>query len=640
MSAKKTNKHENLRVNVLISTFAVTLVIFVIRLFSIQILNHDKYTALAQDQYWNLSVVPAKRGDIISSDDVILAGTQTHYLMYAEPKEISNSFKTAHEIAEILTDLDSVRVQEENKIKLIAAEERLSEERFIQTQTHDKNAELTSSSIINIEPIAFDKDLVFKEHYDNALKSINTDLYWVVIKHNVTPLEKEQIEAKNIEGIGFEEEPVRYYPEKTLASHILGFVAYNDQGDKQGYFGIEGALDGDLRGKPGRTLEERDALGNPILIGGFKKSEPMEGRNIVLTINRAAQYIVEKKIKEGVEKYEAKSGSVIVMDPFTGEIIAMANYPTYQPDVFVYNEDENVDVKYPYRKQFERKNLSISQTYEPGSVLKPLTVSAAVELGKVTSDTTFNDQGPVQYSDYVIDNWDGKHHGVQTITQLLEKSNNIGAAWVGHLVGAKELSYFFREFGLGERLGIELEGEDTGTIRDYKSWTDIDLATVAFGQGVSATPLQVLNAFNVIANGGFLLQPKIISKIIDETEEIVLPTKQINRVLSQQTSDTMVEMLENAAHYGEATYFFKNIMSDYRVAGKTGTAQIPFEGEYDPEKTNATFAGFLVNSKKFSMIVKIEEPQTSIFAAETAVPLWLDIADELIKYYGIPPDKQ
>jgi len=353
-----------------------------------------------------------------------------------------------------------------------------------------------------------------------------------------------------------------------------------------------------------------------------------------LTLDRSVQYIIEKKLEEGVKEYGAASGSVIVMNPFTGDILGMTNYPTYYPNDFSSIEEPLED--FPHRKNIEKRNLGISQIYEPGSVMKPMTISSAIDLGLVTPNTTFEDNGPVRYSDYYIDNWDGNHHGTQTIIQLLQKSNNIGAAWVGHLVGEKKLYQYLEDFGLGERTGIELEGEDTGVIRPYKEWTDIDLATAAFGQGISATPLQVLNAFNVIANGGFLIQPKIVDIIVDQDKEISIPTRSLRRVISQDTSTTMIDLLEKAAAGGEAKYF---VMKDYKIAGKTGTAQIPEEGTYSPDRTNATFVGFMAGSTKFSMIVKLEEPQSSYYAAETAVPLWMDIASELIKYYGLPPDK-
>ena len=576
---RKVTRDLVLRINILIFTYLFSIVLLIVRLFFIQVLNHEKYKTIAQEQYWDLSVLPAQRGDIISSDGFILAGTQVHYLLYVEPKKVIDNNLDA------LVD------------KLVTYKSFEEEEEF--------------------------NDLT-KHYKDRVFDILNSSLYWSVLARNVTPVQKEEIEGLNISGIGFEEEPVRYYPEGSLASHVLGFVASNEDGTEQGYFGIEGALDEDLKGRPGRVLQEIDAIGNPILLGNYRFSESIKGRDIILTMNRSVQYIVEKALEEGMKKYGAKSGTVIVMNPYTADIIAMANFPTYRPDDFsVVKEDE-------------RKNLAISQTYEPGSVMKPLTVASGIDRGIVTPDSTFVDGGPVNYSGYVIDNWDYKHHGVQTVAQLLEKSNNVGSAWLGHKIGSQILYEYLTKFGIGTKSKIELEGEDTGEIRPYKTWTDIDLATAAFGQGVSATPLQVLSAFNVFANGGNLLLPKITSEIVDYDRSIEMPTVIKERVISVKSADTMTQMLVRAAHYGEAQFF---ILKNYNIAGKTGTAQIPVDGRYDPRKTNVTFAGYLAGSKKFSMIVKLEEPQTSIYAAETAVPLWMDIADALIKYYGIPADR-
>ena len=588
-------KSDNLdsRLNLILAFYSLVLFVILVKLFLIQVVGHEKYSALAQDQYWNLSVIPAQRGDILTSDSYTLASTQIHYLLYLEPQKAGNSYETAQRLGEKIAELKSVDEREQTEL--------------------------------------------LGYYHNKILNLMDSELQWAVLSRNLTPDQKDEIEKLNLLGIGFEEDPARYYPEGSLASHVLGFVAFNDAGDKQGYFGIEGALNGDLRGKPGRLLEEQDATGNPILIGSYKKSQPVKGRNIVLTINRAVQYIVEQNLKRGVEEYDAKSGSVIVMDPFTGEIIAMANYPTYKPDDFSEAMSEGSELPEDvHRKDNEKINLGISQTYEPGSVIKPFTISSAVDLGLVNANTTFEDSGPVVYSGYTIDNWDGKHHGTQTVSQLLEKSNNIGAAWVGHLVGTDNLAKYLKAFGFGEKSNIELEGEDTGVIRDSNIWTDIDLANIAFGQGLSATPLQVLNGFNVIANGGTLMQPKIIKKIVDEDKEIDMPVKEVRKVVSEQTSEEMVKMLENAVESGEAKFFN---LKEYRIAGKTGTAQIPFEGKYDPNKTNATFVGFLAGTRKFSMIVKLEETQSSIYAAETAVPLWMNITDDLVRYFGIAPDK-
>jgi cell division protein FtsI/penicillin-binding protein 2 len=445
---------------------------------------------------------------------------------------------------------------------------------------------------------------------------------------------KEKILSMKIYGLGFDEEPRRFYPETHLGAHILGFVGSDKEGNRQGYFGIEGGLDAELRGRAGKIMEERDAVGDSILAGGYKRIDPIQGRDVVLTLNSSVQYLVEKKLKEGVEKYDAKSGTAILMDPFTGEIVALANFPTYEPEKF-YEESGYVDPDH-HRKTIERLNKAISEVYEPGSVIKPLTVATAIDKGIVTPETTYLDNGPVQYSDYMINNWDGKHYGPMTIVELLQKSNNIGAAWVGHKAGYNNIYQYFTNFGLGEKTGIPLEGEESGLVRPLEEWRDIDLANISFGQGISATPLQVVSAFNTLANGGYSIKPKIISKLIDNGKEIEMPTKNIKQVISKQTSDTMIDLLEKAVSGGEAKYF---VLKDYRIAGKTGTAQIPEEGKYAANKTNATFVGFLSGSRKLSMIVRLEEPKTSIYAAETAVPLWMNIITELVEFYGIAPDR-
>ena len=589
----KNFENADLRINVLLFFFVAGAVLLAGKLFIIQVLNHEKYKSIAQEQYWDSQNIPSKRGDILSKDGLPLASTQTYYLLYMEPKKIKDKYTFVNNTVNLLSEVKS-----NGDLK--------------------KKVELAD---------------VFQERINSILRS---DLIWAVVTKELNPDQKNKIMDIGIEGLGFEEEPVRYYPNGTLASHVLGFVASDESGQKVGYFGVEGDLDRELRGKDGKVLQEKGALGDPILLGGYKKLDPINGRNIVLTINRSIQYMVETKLKEGVEGYNAMSGSVIIMNPSTGNIIAMANYPTYNPSVFNEEIETVKGLEDPSRKDLERRNLSISATYEPGSVMKPFTVSSALDIGKITPESTFNDEGPVKYSDYYIDNWNGQHHGVQNVIQLLQKSNNIGAAWVGHLVGTKDLTDYLRRFGFGEKTNIELEGEDTGSVRDYKTLTDIDLANISFGQGISATPLQVLNGFNVFINGGELVVPRIVDKIVDEGKEIEIPVKSVRRVISKRTADTMVELLVLAVEGGEAKFFNTK---NYKIGGKTGTAQIPFGGKYDPQKTNATFVGFFAGTRDISMIVRLEQPTKSIFAAETAVPLWMSIAEELANYFGITPDK-
>ncbi len=571
----------------------------ILRLFQIQVLGHEKFEKMGQDQYWTFQEIYAGRGNISSADGFLLAGTVDNYLMYGEPKVVENKTQTAHILAEYLASIEP-------------------------------------DPPLNAEGKATVLKPGFEYYYKEIFDYLNLDLFWVPLKRNLSHEQMLSIQKFGIVGIGFEKEPKRYYPEGSLASHVLGFVASDEKGEKTGYYGIEGALNEDLQGKSGRILEEKDATGNPILAGGYRKSNPLPGRDIVLTIDRSVQYMVERMIKDGVEKYDAVSGNVIVMDPYSGKVIAMANYPTYDPSDFSVVDSEMVQDGEQERKKVERRNLSIQQTYEPGSVMKPMTVSAAVDLGLVSSTTTFDDAGPVYYSDYKVDNWDLKHHGVITVQRLLELSNNIGAAWVGHKVGTNNLREYLSNFGYGKKTGIELQGEDTGILLPVSDWSDIALANISFGQGISATPLQVLNAFNVIANGGSLYQPLIISEIDDGKKILEMQPKKIRKVISQETAQEMVSMLENAAVSGEAKFY---VLKDYKIAGKTGTAQIPEQGGYSADKTNATFVGFLSGARRISMIVKLEEPKTSVYASMTSVPLWMDIMSELVKFYGIAPDR-
>lgn len=569
-----------IRINILIVGFLIVCIIFVLRLFSIQVLGHSKYKEQAQSQYWDITKITSNRGNILAHDGYALASNQPVYLVFSENKNIKNPSEIALKIAKIIGKDDS-------------------------------------------------QVLELSEKYKNIL---NLDVYWAILIPKVNQTQKEEIERLNISGIGFEEQSQRFYPEDTLASHVLGYVAKDENGESRGYFGLEGYFDGDLTGKEGRIVQEKDASGVPIIAGGYKKVPSIDGRDLHTTINRDIQFIVERKLKEGVIKYNALSGTVIIMDPFTGDVVAMANYPTFNPLEFYKEALQSTDSE---RIETNTVNYAISRIYEPGSVIKALTVAAAIDLKKVSPQTTFEDNGPVNYSGYIIDNWDGKHYGTQTIIELLQKSNNIGAAWVGKLVGRNKLYKYFKDFGLSEPTQISLEGEESGILRDYKTWTDIDLANISFGQGVSATPLQVLNSFNVIANGGYLVRPRIVSKLIEKDKVIEIPPNRVRRVISLESANIMTAILDKAVEGGESRYF--NI-KNYKISGKTGTAQIFVNGKYDAQKTNATFVGYLTTSKKFSMIVKLEQPTTSTFASETAVPLWMEIADELVKYYNILPD--
>ncbi len=602
-----------MRLRFLLILFLSLLIIITGRLFQLQVLEHEKFSVLAAKQHWGFSQIPAARGRILSSDGFPLVENQTAYLVFAEPPRITDVDATAQKLGEILW--------EEN----------------LKTQNSNLKTTTQNSKLDGGDP---------KEEAERIEELLNQDLQWVPLAHKVSPEVKEKIEELEIEGIGFEEEPKRFYPEGTLAAHLLGFVGSNEQGQDQGYYGLEGFYNGDLKGRLGRIVEEKGASGEPILLGDYKKIPAENGRDLVLTIDRSVQFLVEQKLKAAVEKYGAESGSVVVIEPATGAILVMANFPTYDPaepgvsmsqSVNGSVEEIEEDVAAGHAPPGSLwKNGAISETYEPGSVLKALTMSAGIDTKTVKPQTTMQDSGPITVSGYTVDNWDGKHHGEETMIEILQHSNNCGAAWVGQQLGAETLRNYFLKFGLGKVLGVDLEDEDTGIVKELSEWRPIDLANAAFGQGVSVTPLQLVSIFSTIVNKGVMMRPYLVSEIHEGEKVIQTKPKELVRVISPQAADIMVEMLTAAVEGGESKFYN---LETHRVAGKTGTAQIPVGGKYDPKKTNATFVGFLPSYPEFVMLVLLRKPTASIYAAETAVPTWMEIAKELTVYYGIEPDK-
>jgi cell division protein FtsI/penicillin-binding protein 2 len=280
-------------------------------------------------------------------------------------------------------------------------------------------------------------------------------------------------------------------------------------------------------------------------------------------------------------------------------------------------------------------NKNISDSFEPGSVIKPMTIATAIDLGLINDKSIFYDNGPISYSGKNIDNWDHKHLGALDPTLILQKSNNVATAQVGILIGEENLRKYFQNFGFGKKTGIDMEGEENGILRSTK-WEDIDIANISFGQGVSATPLQVLTSFNVFANDGKFLRPRIILEIKKSNgERVEYPVSETNQIISNSTNQMMNQILVNSTKYNEGKYF---LLKNYDISGKTGTGQIFREGKYLEDKTNASFVGFLTRSKKFSMFVRLEEPSSSTYASETAMPVWMSIATELINIFNLPPD--
>lgn len=464
----------------------------------------------------------------------------------------------------------------------------------------------------------------------DLFNQINNDkAYLPPIQHK---LEKEKIDkiidsGINLTGVYILPENVRYYPEDNLASQILGFV--NSEG--KGNYGIEGYYDDQLRGRGGMTIGEKDTLGRIISV--VEKEDVKDGTDLVLTIDHNAQFMAEQILKNAIQKYQADNGSLIVMESNTGKIVAMASSPDFNPNNFnqVSKDQQNLFL-----------NPVISNVYEPGSIFKPLIMSAAVNEAKVEPDTegVFSNFTTVQ--GYEIHTAQDKAFGRETMTQVLENSDNVAMIWVADQLGNDTMFKYLDSYGFGHKTGIDLEGETTGSILQLKKWKDIDRATMSFGQGISTTPLQMLEAINAIANNGVMMKPYIVDKMVrPEKGESVTQPKEVGKIISEDTSNKLKAMMVSVVVRGHGK---KAQVSGYNIAGKTGTAQVPKPasegGGYYDDKHVGSFAGFFpADNPRFSMLVKLDNPKNTDWAEASAAPTFGEMAKWMLDYYQIPPSQ-
>lgn len=449
--------------------------------------------------------------------------------------------------------------------------------------------------------------------------------YWVALKRDLETPVKETIEKKELRGVGFEEHSTRFYPEGSTAAKLLGFVGKNDKGENIGSFGLEGYYERILRGKPTIATQINDAFGRPVLAKTDTVENGIQGRTLYLHVDRAIQVLAETKLKEGLEKYGAKGGMVGIMDPKTGGIIAMTAFPSFDPSN--YNEFAYADFVNPF----------ISSSYEPGSTFKPLIMAAAIETGVVKPETQCTIcAGPVEIGGYKIKTWNDEYRANLNMIEVIQHSDNTGMVFTGQKLGKERLFEYLDLYGFGKMTGIDLQGEMVPPLRARDSWYPIDLATATFGQGISVTPIELLTAFNSLANKGKRMEPHVVAAVETEAgEKIPIPPKELNQPISEKTAKIMTEILVNAVDQGEAKWAKPK---GYRIAGKTGTAQIPVEGHYDAKHTIASFIGYApADDPRFVMLVVVDRPTSSIYGAETAAPIFFNIAKHILTYYGITP---
>jgi len=577
------------RIASLLVLFFVLFSLVIYRLFYWQVLASEELSELAKNQYYSQIEIPPSRGEIFASDSFPLVINKEAYLLYASRPQLKKP------PAEIAKELAPLLAPDPTK------------------EATDPAQRKTKAELIESEELSLEEKLGWEE------------LVWIILKHKLSPEVREQIESLAIEGLGFSEEPIRFYPEASMAAHLSGFVGKNEAGRDTGYFGLEGFYDLELRGRQGLLTQETDAGNDPILIGSFSNQEKKDGQSLILHLNRSVQFLVEEKLKQALEKYEAKSGSVVVMNPQTGGIVALAAEPSFSQETYF---------------QFEKevfKNPVISDAYEPGSTFKIFVMAAALDRGLVEPETKCDlCSGPIKIDKYTIRTWNDEYHPDSTMREVIQHSDNTGMVFVAQKFSRDQFWQFLEDFGFGEKTGIDLQGEIASSLRPKKDWSQVDLATAAFGQGIAVTAIQMVRAGAVIANGGQLVEPQVVKEIISGEERIGIQPRPVGRVIKPATAQIVKEMMVQAVEKGEAKWLK---LPGYQVAGKTGTAQIPVAGHYDQEKTIASFIGFApADEPRFVMLVKLREPQSSPWGSETAAPLFFSIAKELLVYYGVQPD--
>ncbi len=451
----------------------------------------------------------------------------------------------------------------------------------------------------------------------------NTDPY-EPIKKKVPRSKVQEIEKLELDGVGFIPETYRFYSEKDLGGHIFGFIS---RGDEQvGQYGIEGYFEDELNGEQGSIKSIKDAAGALVTVGSRSLKPATDGVDLVLTIDRQVQFTACEKLKKYYEYFEASSASVIIMDPNTGAITAMCSFPDFDPEN--YNQVEEINYF---------NNPAIFYDFEPGSIFKSFTMAAAIDTGKVKPSDTYVDEGEVEIGPYTIRNADLKAHGEQTMIDVLDKSLNTGTIYVADRLGKSDFKKYVERFGFGQLTNIELDTEVKGNIDALDKRGEIYYLTGSYGQGITATPIQLVSAYAALVNGGSLYKPYIVEEKIYPSgkTEVTKPDK-VRQVIDKKTSTLITGMLTSVVENG---YGAKAGVDGYYLAGKTGTAQVASEQGGYGQDTIHSFVGFgPVSNPKFVMLVKLDRPKGIRFASDSVTPLFGEIAKFLVSHYQLPPD--
>jgi cell division protein FtsI (penicillin-binding protein 3) len=535
----------------------------VVRLGYLQILRHDELSRLAERQYSKTIPLRPERGPILDRNGYALAVSAAVESVYALPARISDRAAVAAALAPLLDE-----------------------------RPRDVQQRLTS-----------DRPFV-----------------WVKVK--IPPPAGEAIRALRLPGIGTVPETLRFYPSRDLAAHVLGFVGRDDRGLE----GVELAHDKTLAGEAGLALVERDALGREVTGQPTILKTPTPGTGLVLTLDATVQYLAERELDAAWRATGAKGGMILAMDPRTGEILAMAMRPTFNPNTYHLSTAE------------QWRNRAVTDPFEPGSTFKAILAAAALEEGVARpGDRIYGEQGFITIASKTIHDW--KKYGWLTFQQVLQLSSNVGAIKVGLQLGRERYYRHITGFGFGSLTGVGLPGESRGQLRPPARWSGLSLASISIGQEVSVTGVQLLAAFGVIANGGRLMQPHVVRALLDRNGREVRRTEPqvLRQVVSPETAATLTDILTSVVADGTG---HKAAVQGYGVAGKTGTAQKPdpVTHVYSRKPGVLSFVGFVPsNAPRLVILALLDEPKTVVWGSEAAAPIFAAVAASALRHLDVPP---
>ncbi len=563
---KELGKGVRFRIRLIGALFTLGFVLVTMRAFNLQVMQEQQWDERAERQHQKVIPLTPQRGTIFDSNGEELAVSVDVDSIYVEPRKLEDRNDAARKLAKAL--------------------------------------DLTPRAV-------------------SAKLKGNSNFVW--LKRQVIPAQSEQVKALKLNGVGTIKEPRRFYPNSTLAAHLLGFTGL----DPKGLEGLELKYDKTILGRGGYLVMERDALGRGIGSGSPQVQGATRGHDLYLTLDKNLQYIAERELADGLRKAEAKAGTVVMLEPSTGKILAMSSFPEYNP---------NALFRY---KPHQWRNRAVCDSFEPGSTFKVFLMAAALNEAVISTTQKIDcENGSFRVGGKEIH--DHKKYQKLTPAEIIKYSSNIGSAKIGKMLERKAFYRYIEDFGFGQQTGIDLPGEAIGLVRPPEKWFEVDLAAISFGQGISVTPIQLAAATAAIANGGYLMEPYIVERVVDSQGQVTMQNqpRMVRKVIAQDVAQLVARMMEMTIEEGGTATNAR--VPGFRAAGKTGTAQKvdPVTGGYSSDKRVASFVGFLpVEDPRLVMLVTIDEPKKGVYGGLLAAPVFSRIASQAMQYLKIAPNQ-